>query len=265
MRVFSRLPVLTGAGLLLAAGVWAGRDFAPGAVSRLASAATGTGGAQTVAGALRQYGPAARRRFEPVCRQQGIVWPPRCVTLVVLKQERRLEVWGANAARGPYRHLADYPVLAASGLIGPKRREGDRQVPEGFYRLSALNPNSAFHLSLRVDYPSADDARLSRLPPGARMGGDIYVHGGAASIGCVAIGDPAIEEVFCLAALAPAGARRIIISPIDFRRPQAPAPADLAVRVAQNERERAWLAERYVRLRAALRGGLHKRGSRVAN
>ncbi len=207
---------------------------------------------QTVANVLRRCEPAARRRFEPACVRQDIAWPPRRVTLLVFKQEKRMETWGANA-RGPFRHLADFPILAASGGPGPKRRQGDGQVPEGFYRISFLNPNSAYHLSLRVDYPNADDRRLpDRLPP-ARQGGDIYVHGNAVSIGCVAIGDAAIEHVFCLVARAAPGERRILLAPLDLRPPDAPAPRSLAAQTAADANEKTWLGDRYERLQTVLR------------
>jgi len=204
--------------------------------------AWGGGNQQTIASVLRRYGPATRRTFEPICRAQKVAWPPQRIYLLAFKQERRLEVWGANAD-GPYRRLAVYPIRAASGTLGPKRRQGDTQVPEGFYRLPVLNPNSAYHLSIRVDYPSADDVRHSPVPTN-QMGGDIYVHGSNVSIGCLALGDPAIEEVFCLVAQARRGERRILIAPVDFRDPAAgarlPAPAE------------PWLSERYARLKTSL-------------
>lgn len=207
---------------------------------------------QTVADVLRRCEPAARQRFASACQRQGVAWPPRRVTLLVFKQEKRLEAWGANA-RGSFRHLADFPILAASGRLGPKRRQGDFQVPEGFYRLSALNPNSAYHLSLRVDYPNVDDRRLPGRLPGPGQGGDIYVHGHAVSIGCVALGDAAIEHVFCLVARAAPVERRILLAPLDFRPPGAPAPRSLAAQTATDANEKTWLGDRYERLRVVLR------------
>jgi hypothetical protein len=169
----------------------------------------------TVDGALAAYGRRSENKFRPACRKTGIVYPPKRVTLVAFKEEKQVEVWGANAS-GPYKRLAVYPVLAASGTAGPKRKSGDRQVPEGFYRISALNPASRFHLSLRVDYPNAEDI-AHRTVPEDEMGNDIYVHGNAVSIGCLAMGDPAIEEMFCLVARAAPGERRILIAPKDVR------------------------------------------------
>jgi murein L,D-transpeptidase YafK len=173
---------------------------------------------------------------------QNIAWPPARVYLLAFKQEKRVEVWGANAS-GPYRRLAASPILAASGTLGPKRREGDRQVPEGLYTLPVLNPNSSYHLSIRVDYPSADDVRHSLVPRNT-MGGDIYVHGNQVSIGCIAIGDPAIEEVFCLVAQARPNERRILIAPVDFR------DSDAARRLPPPDEP--WLRARYASLRATL-------------
>jgi hypothetical protein len=177
----------------------------------------------TVTGALLKTQPRrADEIFAPLCA----VWPPRTLSLVAFKQERRLEVWADG------RLLKIYPILAASGGPGPKRREGDRQVPEGIYRLTTLNPQSRFHLSVRVDYPDGED-----LANGC-TGKDIYVHGGAASIGCIAIGDSGIEEVYRLAQLV--DDRRIFILPWDFRRRPPP------------ETPERWVADRYARLESAL-------------
>jgi murein L,D-transpeptidase YafK len=193
----------------------------------------------TVDGALSAYSKKSDKRFRLVCQRAGTRYPPRRVTLVAFKEEKLVEVWGADD-KGPYKRLAVYPVLAASGVSGPKRQEGDRQVPEGFYRISALNPASQFHLSLRVNYPNAEDIAHRTVPQGS-MGGDIYVHGGAASIGCLALGDPAIEEVFCLVVRANPAERRIIIAPQDLRASHSPRTSD------------PWLRDLYSRIRTALR------------
>ena len=152
--------------------------------------------------------------------------PPKSLTLVAFKEERRLEVWGDG------RLLTCRPILAASGKSGPKRREGDGQVPEGIYLLTTLNPRSRFHLSIRVDYPNDED-RLHGC-----TGTDIYVHGGAASIGCIAIGNEAIEELFRLAAQV--ADRRILILPWDLTAKPPPSV------------DEPWLADRYARLKEEL-------------
>ncbi len=196
---------------------------------------------RSVQAVVDSFGVVARNRYQAACRAQGINWPPARLTLLAFKRERRLEVWGANA-EGAFAQLGNYPVLAASGGPGPKRKEGDRQVPEGAYLLTELNPNSQFHLSIRVEYPNSLDISHSRLDR-SEMGGDIYIHGNKLSIGCLAIGDRAIEEVFTLAALVRPGARRIVIAPFDFRRnPKTPYP-----------REEAWVHDMYDRIRQELR------------
>lgn len=170
----------------------------------------------SVRSVLDRHGPRVAAKFEPLSKAANIPWPPKRVTLLAFKDEKVLEIWGADDA-GAHRFLARYPILAASGTLGPKRKEGDRQVPEGTYDLPILNPNSKFHLSIRVDYPSADD--IKHLPgPRDQMGGDIYIHGNSVSIGCLAMGNEAIEEIFCIVAQVPVTARMIIIAPVDFRK-----------------------------------------------
>lgn len=128
-------------------------------------------------------------------RRLGLAWPPQRIFLRVHKHERRLEVW-AGPARGPLTRVKDYEVCAASGALGPKRQQGDEQVPEGFYFVDRFNPNSNFHLSLGLDYPNQAD-RVHGVK--GRLGGDIFVHGSCVSIGCVAITDGPIEAVYVLA------------------------------------------------------------------
>lgn len=113
--------------------------------------------------------------------------------IVVFKAERRLELWGFSRRRGRLVAVAAYPMLATSGMLGPKRRSWDHQIPEGFYRVAALNPASLYHLSLLVDYPNRSDRLLGdRRDPGD----DIFIHGDHVSDGCIAIGDRAIEQVY---------------------------------------------------------------------
>ncbi len=131
---------------------------------------------------------------------------PGEVFLRWLKHEAVLELWARNPGRR-FRLIASYPILASSGGPGPKRREGDGQVPEGFYEIDRFNPRSSFHLSLGLNYPNAADLILSdRDQPGR----DIFIHGSNVSIGCAPIGDEAIEEVYLAAVDAQVhGQRRI--------------------------------------------------------
>jgi hypothetical protein len=159
------------------------------------------------------------------CRRAGFSPLPARVTLLGLKDERRLEVYGTGTD-GSSRLIASYPILAASGVLGPKLREGDRQVPEGVYPLELLNPNSRFHVSLRVGYPNEFDRRVAAQDGRTNLGGDIMIHGGAASIGCLAMGDPAAEELFVLAANVGIENVTIVLSPLDLRSRPLPAGLD---------------------------------------
>lgn len=169
---------------------------------------------RAVVKATELHGDRVRAHYEPRCLKAGLPWPPARLRLLAFKEERALEVWAAGP-KGEFRKLESFPILGLSGGPGPKRREGDLQVPEGDYRLTTLNPDSKFHLSVRIDYPNDADIARSTIPVNG-MGGDIYIHGGKVSIGCIAVGDSRIEEVFCLAAMIED--RRILIAPADLRR-----------------------------------------------
>ncbi|WP_044283775.1 L,D-transpeptidase family protein [Myxococcus stipitatus] len=126
----------------------------------------------------------------------GTPWPTEQLYVRAFKHERELEVW-AGPKDGPLVKVRTYPFCAASGELGPKRRQGDLQVPEGFYTLDLFNPWSNYHLSIRVSYPNAADRRHQK--PGVPLGGDIFVHGDCVSIGCIAIQDGPIEELYLMA------------------------------------------------------------------
>ncbi len=171
---------------------------------------------KTVDDRLAEFGEVVRARLEPLFATAGVLYPPEHLTFVGLKEERVLEVYASSGA-APARFICTYPVLAASGGPGPKLREGDRQVPEGVYCLRELNPNSKYHLSLWIDYPNAVD--LARALADGRMepGGEIMIHGGVVSRGCLALGDPAAEDLFVLAALTGVENVTVILAPFDFR------------------------------------------------
>lgn len=137
------------------------------------------------------------------------------LALLVFKSEKRMEVWGQRV--GKWEMLRDYPILAASGVAGPKLREGDRQVPEGVYAISAMNPQSRFHRSIKLDYPNAFDKKMALSDGRTRLGGDICIHGKNCSVGCVAIGDAAIEDLYALVESVKPGNVKTIIAPNDIR------------------------------------------------
>lgn len=165
---------------------------------------------------LENIGRQARERLVPNFVTAQVAYPPKAVTLVYTKSKKVLDLYSAGTSRR-MKKIKSFAVLAASGVAGPKLRYLDFQVPEGVYQIELLNPNSLFHLSLKVNYPNADDRAFARKDHRQNLGGDIMIHGKAASIGCVAIGDMAIEEVFTLAMDTVYRAWKVIFTPVDFR------------------------------------------------
>jgi len=192
---------------------------------------------RSLADALSAIELTVEPRVRAFCKRAGVVYPPERLVFIAYKKERRIDLLVPQDGR--YRLVHSWPVLAASGGPGPKLREGDRQVPEGFYRFELLNPNSRFHLSLRVNYPNAEDVARGAaegVPP-QDLGSDIMVHGGAVSIGCLAVGDPGVEEIFLLVSRVGLENVEILIVP-DER--------------MMTEDERPWVQDLYARLRTRL-------------
>lgn len=192
---------------------------------------------------MDQFSADVKRRVSPAFAAAGVAYPPYELAYVAFKDQRKLDVYARNSSTGPWRFVKQYPVLAASGKPGPKLREGDRQVPEGIYRTELLNPNSRFHLSLRLNYPNEFDRRMGRQDGRSQLGGDIMIHGNAVSIGCLAMGDAAAEELFVMSAHATPERTRIVVSPTDFR-----GGGTVAL-----QGKPAWTAELYASLRAELK------------
>jgi murein L,D-transpeptidase YafK len=183
----------------------------------------------SVAQRLEQFGTTAASRLAPHFQQAGVAFPPTAITLLAFKDSKRLELY-ARDPQGAWQQVLAYPIQAASGITGPKLREGDRQVPEGIYAIESLNPNSLFHVSLRLNYPNAFDQQMGLADGRATLGSDIMIHGKAQSIGCLAMGDAVAEELFALAAWVGKENMRVVIAPTDFRQtaavnvPNAPLP-----------------------------------------
>jgi murein L,D-transpeptidase YafK len=176
---------------------------------------------KTVADRLAEFEAVVRNRLAPRFQEIKVEYPPARMILAGLKHEKRLEVWVAGRESN-FRLLKTYPILGASGTIGPKLTEGDGQVPEGFYKIESLNPNSAFHVALRVNYPNQFDRDKGKLDGRSRLGSDIMVHGNTCSVGCLAMGNEAAEELFALAANTGIENIRVILSPVDFRQRELP-------------------------------------------
>jgi TPR repeat protein len=186
----------------------------------------------------------AQARLAGRFASRGLAYPPRAATLVALKAEGRLELWADDGS--VWRFVRSYLVQATSGRLGPKLRQGDHQVPEGRYRVSALNPRSHYHLALRLDYPNAFDAARAAEDGRSRLGGDIMIHGDRVSDGCLPVGDESIEELFALASDVGVESVAVLISPMDLRRIE---PVEAAERVPRAPR---WLATLYAEISRAL-------------
>ncbi|RKZ27022.1 hypothetical protein DRQ29_04080 [bacterium] len=120
---------------------------------------------------------------------------PSKVFIRIFKLEKELELWAYRDSDSQYVLLKTYPICASSGRLGPKQREGDYQVPEGFYKIIDFNPSSNFYLSMKIDYPNASDRVLSDKK---HPGGDIFIHGSCVTIGCIPITDEFIKELFVI-------------------------------------------------------------------
>jgi murein L,D-transpeptidase YafK len=144
-----------------------------------------------------------RRIFE----EKKISYPPQAILFRAFKKEALLELWATDRAGGSLTLVYSYPICATSGVLGPKRKFGDVQVPEGFYELDWFNPQSNFFLSLHISYSNSADRILgSRVSPG----GDIFLHGNCVTIGCIPITDEGIKEVYWLAVQVYAASHRHI-------------------------------------------------------
>lgn len=163
---------------------------------------------------------AAARRVQPALElglaQAGLQFADP-VFLRIFKHENELELWVRRGER--YELFRTWPICTWSGELGPKLRQGDRQSPEGFYSVgrSQLNPASRFHLSFNLGYPNAYDRAHGRT------GDFLMVHGDCVSIGCYAMGDAQIEQIYTLVdAALKGGQSRVEVHVFPFRFDRSP-------------------------------------------
>lgn len=118
------------------------------------------------------------------------------VLLVAYKAEEELELWIKSKSDEQYKLLETYNVCNSSGKLGPKRKQGDYQVPEGFYYVDRFNPSSNFYLSLGINYPNQADKLKSTFQ---NLGGDIFIHGECVTVGCLPMTNDKIKEIYLYA------------------------------------------------------------------
>lgn len=144
-------------------------------------------------------------------------WPLKQLYIRSFKYNSDLQVWVKNEGADTFTLFKTYRICALAGTMGPKRMEGDYQVPEGFYYINEFNANSQYHLSLGLNYPNPSDKLLA---DDMKPGGEIYIHGSCVTVGCIPITDPQIEELYILSTYARAAGQEFIpvhIFPIKYK------------------------------------------------
>lgn len=173
--------------------------------------------AQAIHSAIIRYGLHKEPHLMSYFVKAGIAYPPKDIALLAFKKEQHIQLW-AKDARERWRHIHTYPLTASSGTLGPKLREHDRQIPEGIYRLITFNPHSTMHLSMMINYPNDFDREQANRDGRRKLGGDIFLHGKDRSVGCLAVGDSAIDELFLLTNRVGLNHVQLIIAPNDLRK-----------------------------------------------
>ncbi len=192
---------------------------------------------------VTKYGDAARKKLKPFFKSAGVSYPPSQVAMIGLKEEKLLVLF-AKTSDGKWKQITGYPVIGTSGTAGPKLKEGDLQIPEGFYDITALYPNSIAHLGLRINYPNTQDRVRARLDRRTKLGGDILIHGSYWSTGCLAMGNDAIEDLYILVHDTGCKNVQLILSPCDLRTKQPSIDF---------KQQPAWLPALYKEIRVSLK------------
>ena len=172
---------------------------------------------QSVESIAKKYGPKVEISLKNAFEKTQIDSTDFEMAILAFKKEQILEVVVRKNKTENWKLLKMYPFTAFSGKIGPKLKNGDKQIPEGIYQMEYLNPNSKYHLSIKVSYPNAFDKEKAKQDGRTDLGGDIMIHGKNVTIGCIPVGDKNIEEIFILATKTKNKHFPIIIAPHDFR------------------------------------------------
>ena len=182
-------------------------------------------GKQTTSEVIDTYGDKTKSNLSPLFSKAGLSYPPKKLALVAFKDTEILELW-ASKDDVNYSLITQYPIKAASGILGPKLKEGDRQVPEGIYKIIDFNPNSSYHLSMKLNYPNSYDLKHANAEGRDQPGTNIFIHGSSVSIGCLAMGNPAIEQLFSLVYATGKSNTSVLISPTDPSKNRLAVPKD---------------------------------------
>lgn len=165
--------------------VWAGTSFDTGFLA-------GQKKFERVRNAIRDKEQVVAEKLEA----HGLRLDDLNILVVAYKAEGKLDLYAKKKAGTAYKKIDTYEICASSGDPGPKRKQGDYQVPEGFYHIDRYNPTSAYYLSLGINYPNLSDKRKSTA---SNLGGDIFIHGSCVTIGCLPMTDDKIKEIYLYA------------------------------------------------------------------
>jgi hypothetical protein len=175
---------------------------------------------QAIDHVIKRYSLRTEPELKKYFQNAHISYPPKELAFLAFKKEQKMELW-AKDEKSDWHYIHTYPLTAKSGQLGPKLRENDKQIPEGVYRLTMFNPYSAMHLSMQINYPNQFD-KIHAIQDGrTQLGGNIFLHGKDLSVGCLAIGDHAIDQLFLLVRRVGLGQTKVIIAPNDLRVHQA--------------------------------------------
>ena len=172
---------------------------------------------QAINSAIIRYGLQKEPHLINYFSKADVAYPPKDIALLAFKKEQQIQLW-AKDIRDRWNYIHTYPLTASSGTLGPKLKEHDRQIPEGIYRLTTFNPYSTMHLSMMINYPNDFDRQQASKDGRHKLGGDIFLHGKDRSVGCLAVGDSAIDELFLLSHRVGLNHVQLIIAPNDLRR-----------------------------------------------
>jgi len=172
-------------------------------------------GKRTISEVIDLYEQPTEEFLKPLFTAKGISYPPEKMAFLVFKKERILELWAS--ANKNYTKITQFHLAGYSGRLGPKLREGDKQIPEGIYKIIGFNPNSNFHLSMKLNYPNSFEVSMAEEEGRTDLGSDIFIHGNNVTIGCLAMGDAVIEILFTVSYLTGKDNIEVIIAPTDPR------------------------------------------------
>ncbi len=197
---------------------------------------------QAVDNAISKYGLRTEPELKRFFAQAHVPYPPKDIALLAFKKERQLELWAKNDSHA-WRFIHSYNLTAFSGRLGPKLKERDGQIPEGIYKLTNFNPFSSMHLSMMIDYPNHYDKLQASKDGRKGLGNNIFLHGKSLSVGCLAVGDRVIDQLFLLARRVRLNHVKLIIAPNDLR---------IAKPATSNFAQPRWLPDLYKQITNAL-------------